>query len=80
MGIAKLEGFKGLYRGLGPTLMALLPNWAVYFTIYDKMKSTFTQRPGGEQRWSITCASARPERLPLELMFCQHMGCWRASI
>ena len=27
--IVKQEGFKGLYRGLGPTLMALLPNWAV---------------------------------------------------
>ena len=27
--IVKREGFKGLYRGLGPTLMALLPNWAV---------------------------------------------------
>lgn len=28
-GIVKQEGFGGLYRGLTPTLMALLPNWAV---------------------------------------------------
>lgn len=32
--IIKTEGLRGMYRGLSPTLIALLPNWAVSILLY----------------------------------------------
>ncbi|KAJ9508602.1 hypothetical protein QJQ45_012142 [Haematococcus lacustris] len=52
--IVKREGVKGLYQGLGPSLMALLPNWAVYFTVYDKLKTSLTTQQGTGRRLQAT--------------------------
>ncbi|CAA7058169.1 unnamed protein product [Microthlaspi erraticum] len=44
--IVKNEGFRGMYRGLSPTIIALLPNWAVYFSVYGKLKDLLQQNDG----------------------------------
>ncbi|KAG8951156.1 hypothetical protein FRC03_012626 [Tulasnella sp. 419] len=49
------DGVKGLYRGLGPTMLGYLPTWAIYFTVYDGIKRKFggdAQGPSANS-WSL---------------------------
>ena len=46
-GIVRDYGIRGLYRGLGPTVLGYLPTWAIYFTVYDGIKGIFGEPPMG---------------------------------
>ncbi|GAO48483.1 hypothetical protein G7K_2656-t1 [Saitoella complicata NRRL Y-17804] len=50
------EGVRGMYRGLGPTVLGYLPTWAAYFTIYEKCKVWYGDRL--ESPWMSHIASA----------------------
>lgn len=36
-----------MYRGLGPTVLGYLPTWAIYFAVYDGIKTHFGEVPLG---------------------------------
>ncbi|XP_043711007.1 nicotinamide adenine dinucleotide transporter 1, chloroplastic-like isoform X3 [Telopea speciosissima] len=47
--IFQKEGLRGMYRGLSPTVLALLPNWAVYFAMYEQLKSLLYSDVGSHE-------------------------------
>ncbi|KAI8883042.1 mitochondrial carrier [Backusella circina FSU 941] len=52
------EGIRGLYRGLGPTILGYLPTWAIYFTAYDYCKSHWGYSIGHDKEWALHIVSA----------------------
>lgn len=53
------DGLRGLYRGLGPTILGYLPTWAIYFAVYDGIKTRFGELPLGID----TLVATKSERL-----------------
>lgn len=60
-------GLKGLYRGLGPTIAGYLPNWGIYFSVYDAVKRHMANEGalsetggggGGGDHWAVHILAA----------------------
>ncbi|TFL02715.1 mitochondrial carrier domain-containing protein [Pterulicium gracile] len=60
--VVKHDGLRGLYRGLGPTLLGYLPTWAIYFAVYDGIKTYFGEQPlAGGRRRELLYPAAQPK-------------------
>ncbi|CAL1378963.1 unnamed protein product [Linum trigynum] len=57
--ICREEGFFGLYKGIGPTLLGVGPNLAIGFCVYESLKSFWeSQRPNDSKTMvSLGCGS-----------------------
>lgn len=44
------EGLRAAYRGLQPTVLALLPTWALYFSVYELIKGKLRTHTLGARR------------------------------
>ena len=47
--LVREEGIRAAYRGLQPTVLALLPTWALYFSMYELIKSKLRTHTLGAQ-------------------------------
>uniref|UniRef100_A0A2P2IQH3 Putative mitochondrial adenine nucleotide transporter BTL3 n=1 Tax=Rhizophora mucronata TaxID=61149 RepID=A0A2P2IQH3_RHIMU len=44
------EGFLSLYKGLAPSLISMAPSGAVFYGVYDILKSAYLHSPEGRKR------------------------------
>ncbi|XP_076882219.1 putative mitochondrial adenine nucleotide transporter BTL3 [Bidens hawaiensis] len=48
--IVQTEGFFSLYKGLVPSILSMAPSSAVFYGVYDILKSAYLNSPEGKQR------------------------------
>lgn len=48
--VIQTEGFFSLYKGIVPSIISMAPSGAVYYGVYDILKSAYLQSPEGKKR------------------------------
>lgn len=48
--IVQTEGFFSLYKGLLPSILSMAPSGAVFYGVYDTLKSAYLHSPEGRKR------------------------------
>lgn len=48
--MVQTEGFFSLYKGLIPSIVSMAPSGAVYYGVYDMLKSAYLRSPEGRKR------------------------------
>ncbi|KAG1334578.1 putative mitochondrial adenine nucleotide transporter BTL3 [Cocos nucifera] len=51
--MVQTEGFFSLYKGLVPSLISMAPSGAVFYGVYDILKSAYLHSPKGQMRISL---------------------------
>ncbi|RWW74327.1 hypothetical protein BHE74_00017737 [Ensete ventricosum] len=51
--MVKTEGFFSLYKGLVPSLISMAPSAAVFYSVYDILKSAYLHSPEGMKRLAL---------------------------
>lgn len=57
-GIYTNEGLAALWRGMGPTIVGVMPSRAIYFSTYSKTKQLLTRLNDGRENSLVHLASA----------------------
>ncbi|KAI8871243.1 mitochondrial carrier [Ramicandelaber brevisporus] len=57
-GMYQVDGMRGMFRGLGPNLVGIIPSRAIQFATYGNTKRILAQSNGGHETASIHLASA----------------------
>jgi hypothetical protein len=63
--IWRTSGIRGMYRGLGPTILGYLPTWGIYFSVYDDIKDKLgksigarMENGGTNEQWLVHILAA----------------------